>query len=196
MLSVIFTLIAAPAWACSCGSAESGYVSEIIEGYQVFWGVPTAANITKKTGGRPGHNVKYKIDVLENYNRFVEKQVDVTSSIEDGGSCGVQLTIGVPQIMTAWEYKPKQYNISSCAPSPPYEALKLYLEDNIDTFIPDWSECHTWKTIKGIKRPVLNAEREDCQVWEDEGVSDRYYYGYQDLSKYRKLWWDRIDKVD
>ena len=196
ILVILFTLLGAPAWACSCAPSESGYVSEIIEGYEVFWGVPVSAKIVSEKDGRLSYNVKYQIEVLENYNRFVDKEVSVISSIEDGGSCGVQLTIGMPQVMTAWEYKTGEYGVSSCAPSPPYKAVKLFLEENIDTFIPSWSNCHTWKDSGGIERPVIRPERKDCQIWEDTDISSRYYYGYQDLDKYRTIWWSRRDQVD
>ena len=52
----------------------------------------------------PSMVVTYTLDILEGYDRIIQTNINVDSSIADGGSCGVQLTLGTPQFISVYKY--------------------------------------------------------------------------------------------
>lgn len=182
LTALFLTLVSGPGWACSCGSWEGGLVSEFVGDYKSFWGVPVESKLKPRSSNRPGLIVSYKIEVLEDYNRILQKEIEVTSSIADGGSCGVQLTIGVPQFLSAYEYEDGKLGLSSCTPYLPYKAIKNYLEKGEDVFIPNESVCFD-------KKGNVDVENPDCVVWEDASFSSWERQGEEDWLDYYRKWY-------
>ena len=182
------------ALACSCGP-WSGYVSEFTESYVSVWAVPTKATVNIQHVGKPSGGVTYNLDILEGFERIIKSEISVDSNVADGGSCGVQLTLGLPQFISAYKYDIDNYGISSCTPNLPYDALKLYLETGEDTYIPEWSECYSWPENGSNFSPVLNKNLEECTVWK-EADHINSFPGSKDGGKYNKIWWNKIESIN
>jgi len=181
LTALFLTLVSSPAWACSCGSWEGGLVSKFVGDYKSFWGVPVESKLKARSSDRPGLIVSYKVEVLEDYNRILKKEIEVTSSIADGGSCGVQLTIGVTQFLSAYEYEDGKLGLSSCTPYLPYKALKNYLEKGEDVFVPSESVCFD-------EKGNIDTENLDCVVWTDASFSPWHRQGEIDQLYYYQRW--------
>ena len=201
MIGFLFTLVlSGQAWACSC-APWSGHVSEFTEGYISVWGVPTAATLETKWDKDRSYaiqGVTYKLEILEGFDRIIQTNINVSSSVPDGANCGVALTLGIPRFISAYRGAAESYGMSTCTPNLPYKAVKLYLETGEDTYIPEWSDCYRWPEDQTdyTPPPIFNEESAECAVW--KGV----YYGnpvdasYEDLKKYRKIWWEKIKLAD
>lgn len=187
LLALFLTLIATPALACSCSPWSGGLVSEFVGDYKSFWGVPVQSEVKAFSTDRPRLVVSYKVEVLEDFNRISQSKIEITSSIADGGSCGVQLTMGVPQFLSAYEYEKGEMSISSCTPYIPYKALKDYLETGNDVNIPSESICFDNKA-------EIKLENPDCIVWKDEAFSNWERQGQEDWLDYMRQW--RSEKIN
>jgi len=193
LVLVFFFGLSSRTYACSC-APWSGHVSDFTESYVSVWAVPTEGSVVSERVGRPSDGVNYTVEVLEGFNRIIQSKINLQSSVADGGSCGVQLTLGLPQFISAYKYNSGRYRISTCTPDLPYAAVKLYLETGQDTFIPEWGTCYSWAEDSTVYTPpIFNEEREECSVW--KGV----YYNSpksdperEDWKKYRQIWWDKI----
>jgi len=195
-LSFVFALIgSAQAWACDC-APWSGYVSEFAKSYVSVWAVPTEATVNIEHLDKPSGGVTYNLHVLEGFERIVKSEIIVKASVANGGgNCGVQLTLGLPQFISADKYGIENYGISSCTPNLPYKALKLYLETGEDTYIPEWRECHIWPENGSNFTRVLNKDLEECAVWKGADQFDGPY-GAKDSRKYDRIWWDKIESIN
>jgi len=192
---IIFSLsFGGQALACSC-APWSGYVSEFAENYVSVWAVPTEANVNIGNLGKPAGGVTYKLEILEGFERIIQTKMNVDSNVADGGSCGVQLILGSPQFISANRYGVQKYGTSSCTPRPPYTALKRYLETGEDSYIPEWSKCHSWPKDQVGFPPIFNEDLEVCTVWKDADYIDGYY-GAADRRKYLKIWWDNVEAAE
>lgn len=185
--------LGANSFACSCGE-WSGHVSDFTKDYISIWAVPTKASAIIDEIENRGGDVIYSLEILNGFDRILQTDLEVKSSVADGASCGIQLTVGLPQFINAYKYDTDKYAVSSCTPSLPYHALKAYLETGEDIYIPKWSECHSWPKASRNSGPVFNEDREDCAVWNDADY-DNMYYGDEDLLIYRKIWWDKMDAL-
>lgn len=181
-------------WACSCSPWAGGYASEFSQSYDSFWVTPIEGRLELRDSNRPGLIVKYSLEVLEGFDQLLDTRVSAVSNIADGASCGIELTLGLPQFISAYKLENESYGLSSCTPFLPYETLKLYLSSGEDTYIPAWSECYSWPKDNNLG-PVFNDFREDCNVWVNTDYLEPNYYGSEDLSKYRKIWWEREEKA-
>ena len=181
----------AQAWACSCPPWE-GHISEFTKNYVSVWAVPTNAAINKEDLEKPIGGVTYTLDILEGYDRVTQPNINVRSSVVDGGSCGIELTLGIPQFISAYDYGDEFYAVSSCTPLIPYDAVIDYLENGEDSFIPAWSDCHSWREDKFGHTATFNKELKDCAVWKGADHVDGFM-GTKDRWKYSKNWWDKIE---
>lgn len=177
--------------ACSC-APWSGYVSEFSENYISVWAVPTKANVNIGKIGTPAGGVTYKLEVLEGFGRVNQTSINVSSNVADGGSCGLDLTMGLPQFISAIEYDTENYALSMCTPLVPYDALKHYLQTGEDSFIPEWLECHSWPKDQSDETPIFNKQLKMCAVWKDSDHILNEKIGAKDALYYRKDWWNRI----
>ena len=198
LFALFFALgLSSQALACSC-SPWSGYVSEFTEDYISVWAVPTKADVNIDNLGKPSGGITYKLHILEGFDRIIQTDINVDSNVANGGSCGVQPTLGVPQFISAHKYTAGEYNLSTCTPSMPYNAVKLYLRTGEDTYIPEWGKCFSWpEDATDYTPPTFNEEREECSVW--KGVyynSPSYDHEAGDQTKYRKIWWDKIKSAE
>ncbi len=191
LLTILLTLsFSTKAWACSCGE-WSGFVSDFTEDYISVWAVPLEAKVNVTDKGRFRSGVTYKLHVLDGFERVIKPEIEVKSNVEDGGSCGVQLRIGLPQLINAFKAQDGEYGVSTCTPHPPYNALKLYLETGQDTYIPTLTDCYDWTGDGENNQPIFKEDLEECEIWKDK-LNHVYYYGDEDLRKYRQTWWDKI----
>lgn len=170
-------------------------MSDFTQSYDAFWATPIVGRFEPSRSERPGSGVNYSLEVLEGFDRVIRTRVNALSSVADGGTCGVELTIGAPQFIVGYKLEDGLYGLSSCAPYLPYEAIKLYLTSGEDTYIPAWSDCYNWPKDDNNLAPMFNEFREDCAVWEDTGYINPNYFGTADLKKYRQLWWERHEKI-
>ena len=192
LLALIFTFgFGVKSWACSCGE-WSGFVSEFTKDYISIWAVPINAKVNIEDEGRFGRSVTYRLHVLEGFERVIKTEIEVKSNVEDSGNCGVQLRVGLPQLINAYKSRKGEYGVSTCTPNPPYSALKLYLETGQDTFIPNQPDCYDWTGDDENNQATFNEDREDCAVWKD-GEENSFYYGDEDRGKYRRIWWNKIN---
>ena len=185
VLSLLIVLVGGTkAWACSCAPWQGGLVSEFVGTYASFWGVPIQSELKPLSTDRPDLIVSYKVEILEGFGRITKTNVEVRSSIEDGGSCGIQLTMGIPQFLSAYEGKNDQFWIGSCTPHLPYKAIKEYLESDIDAHVPDTNECFD-EELK------LITENSDCAVWEGVSFDSWVRHGQEDWIGYLRQWRER-----
>jgi len=196
LLALIFTFgFGVKSWACSCGE-WSGFVSEFTKDYISIWAVPINAKVNMEHLGTPSGGVTYNLHILEGFERIVKSEINVKANVANGGgNCGVQLTFGSPQFISAYKYGNENYGISSCTPNLPYEALKLYLETGEDTYIPEWGECHSWSENNSNYTPVFNEGLEECAVWKGADHIDDFY-GAKDSRKYNKIWWEKVETIN
>ena len=180
-------------WACSC-APWSGHVSDFTKNYISVWAVPIEAKVEIEHVGKPNNmGVTYRLEILEGFNRIEQTKIDVKSNPPDGGgNCGVALPLGRAQFISAYEYDTGKYATSFCTPQPPYEAVKLYLEAGEDSFIPEWSTCHSWPSDSTYSdTPIFNETLDECDVW--KGVDHiAGFMGGKDQRKYSRVWWDKI----
>ena len=193
-LSALFVFITSvQSWACSC-APWSGHVSEFTQNYISVWAVPTKAVVNIESLDKPRGGVTYTLEILDGFGVVELNRINVDSNVADGGTCGVDLAMGRPQFISTYSYDTDKYSISSCTPHLPYEAVKLYLKTGKDSFIPELSKCHHWPKESSNHSPILNEELEECAVW--KGAAHRNFpQGYKDYSKYREIWWDKINSV-
>lgn len=195
LLPLLFTLgLSNQAFACSC-APWSGHISEFTEDHISVWAVPTKATVNTENIGTPFGGVTYKLEILESFDRILQTDIDVFSNVADGGSCGIQPILGLPQFFNVSRYDTNRYGLSSCTPRPPYGALKRYLETGEDSFIPEWSKCHTWPKDAAGHSPIFNTELEACAVWKDADYIDGYY-GAADRRDYLKVWWNKVESAE
>ena len=195
ILTLLFSLISgAQAWACDC-APWSGYVSEFAKSYVSVWAVPTEAKVNIEHVGKPSGGVTYNLEVLEGFDRIIQSKISVYSNVADGGSCGVQLTLGVPQFINVYKYDIEKYGISDCTPTLPYNALKNYLETGKDSFIPEWLTCHSWSENSSNYTPIFNKSLDECAVWKGADYINGFY-GAQDSRKYNKIWWEKVEAIN
>jgi len=139
--------------------------------------------------------VTYELDILEGYEQLQQTNIEVRSSVVDGGSCGINLTLGLPQFIKAYEYDIGNYAISSCTPDIPYDALQLYLETGQDSFIPESGTCFSWPSDSTFSyTPIFNKDLKECEVWKDADHINGYI-GAKDQRKYSKIWRDKVDST-
>lgn len=180
-IAAFISIISSPAYACSCIGWEGGLVSEFVSKYTSFWGVPIQSEIKPIGTDRPRLIVSYQIEVLEGYNRIVSQTTEVTSSIEDGGSCGIQLTIGTPQFLSAYKIQDGGLAVGSCVPLIPYKAIEDYLKSGVDSHVPRLDECLT-------KENEIKLDNTDCIVWKDSALETWMRQGQEDWLEYYRSW--------
>jgi hypothetical protein len=160
------------AYACSCFCTFEHSVSEYLENYHAFWGVPKQSILSSE------YLVRSEVEVLEGYKRLqVGDMLTIDSKPDDGGSCGIQLNTGVPQFIVA--YKGDENNtVSTCSCEPPFEYILKYLNEGEDTYMPNPDDCwHEDGKIKSNKK---------CKVWRD--VTDDYTAQLRERRRmYKKL---------
>ncbi len=177
------------AWACSCAPWE-GYVSDFSKNHVSVWAVPTNGTVNVEKAGHPIGSVTYTLEILEGYDRVTQTNIIAHSSIVNGGSCGIELTLGMPQFISVYDYGDEFYGLSSCTPKPPYDAVNRYLKTGQDSFIPNWSKCHSWPENE-YNTPRFNIEIEDCAVWKDAGD-----YGNMERWQYNKIWEEKVESAE
>ncbi|NNC38097.1 MAG: hypothetical protein HKO02_11615 [Hyphomonadaceae bacterium] len=127
---------------------------------KIFWAIPIESKWEgyKSDGEREYSGpVVTKVEVIDGYGRLhSHSELTVRSAPEDGASCGVQLQLGTPQLLTT----AGQNNvISTCNCSPPIRALLDYLNNGKDVFIPKLDDC--WISEGDIR----STDR--CKVWKN-----------------------------
>lgn len=163
-------------------------MSEFVSKYTSFWGVPVQSKVKARSTDRPGLIVSYEIEVLEGYDRILNQVTEVKSSIDDGGSCGIQLTMGVPQFLSAYKGRYDELSISSCTPNIPYNAIKNYLEKGVDANVPADYECFD-------EQNKIKLENTDCTVWEGAALDPWSRRGQEDWLDYLVSWRDNKTKA-
>ena len=158
-------------------------MSEFVSKYTSFWGVPVQSELRPRGTDRPQLIVSYQVEILESYDRIATETIEVTSSIEDGASCGIQLTIGVPQFLSAYKGLNGRLGVGSCTPNIPYKAIKNYLENGIDANVPADYEC-----LNEDNKVIL--ENTDCAVWEGINFEPWIRQGQEDWLDYFVAWRD------
>ena len=136
LLAGIATLTLAPfAHACSCICTYEHTISEYLDDHSVFWGTPKQSVLSSE------RLVSTSVDVLEGYSRLNSGEtVLVLSSPDDGASCGLQLKVGVLQLIVAHKWDEK-LTVSNCPCTPPLSYLIGYLKGGDDTFLPNLQNC-------------------------------------------------------
>ena len=152
-LSFVFSFQLAHACSCYCGYNET--VSEYMQNKVVFWGVPKSSKVELDQSERRAFHLSTSIVVLEDYNQELTKTISIDSDPEDGGMCGFQPKVGIPQLITAYPKKEGYSGFSTCTCEIPPQQLFDYLENRIDVYIPDPSDC------EGDIKP------KECDVWEN-----------------------------
>ena len=130
-------------------------VSKYMEDKVVFWGIPKSSKVTKAENDSEDFNITSEIVVLENYGQKLTEIVSIESSPEDGGMCGFQPRVGIPQLITAYPSKKGLWGFSTCSCEMPTKQLFDYLENGSDSFIPNPRTCKK------------DAKSKGCDVWED-----------------------------
>ena len=176
------------AWACSCAPWEGGLVSEFVGDYTSFWGVPIQSELKPRGTDRPGLVVSYQIEVLESYDRITAPTTEIISSIEDGGSCGIQLTMGVPQFLSAYKGQNGTFSVGSCTPELPYRAIKDYLENGVDAVVPPLHDCLD-------EQNNVKFDNTDCKIWEGGSIYEWQRRGDEDWLEYLVSWRNAKTKV-
>ena len=126
----------------------------------VFWGVPKNSEVTLSEGNSSDFNIVSNIIVLEKYNQKISETISIISSPEDGGMCGFQPRVGIPQLITAYPNKKDYWGFSTCTCEIPPKQLFNYLENGQDSFIPNPQKCSEDTKVK------------ECDVWENPEESD------------------------
>ncbi len=180
---VIFTLLmtSTHAFACSCASWEGGKVSDFAKDYTSFWGVPIKSEVHPNAGNWPGRGVDYKIKIIDAFNFVTKPEITVSSSIPHGGTCGVELTMGVAQFISAFSYGGEDMYIGECTPKIPYAQLKHYLKTGEDSYIPALDDC-------------INENSPECTVWDDYLADPWKRQGQEDTRLYQKQWYSERDE--
>ena len=114
-----------------------------------------SSKVTQIENGRSDFNITSDIVVLESYNQKISKIISIKSSPEDGGMCGFQPRVGIPQLITAYPNKEGYWGFSTCTCEIPSKQLFDYLENGKDSFVPNPQNCE-----KGSKA-------KECDIWED-----------------------------
>ena len=130
---------------------------------------------------RPRLVVSYQVEVLEGYDRIVSQTTEVRSSIEDGGSCGIQLTMGTPQFLSAYKTQDGGFAVGTCVPLIPYKAIKDYLKHGVDTHVPSLDACFT-------EDNEIKLDNTDCDVWKDSALEPWGRQGKEDYLNYFISW--------
>jgi len=181
IIAAFISIISGPAYACSCYGWEGGHVSEFVSKYTSFWGVPIQSEIKPMGTDRPRLVVSYKVEVLEGYDRIISQTTEVTSSIEDGASCGIQLTIGTPQFLSTYKTQDGGFAVGACVPVIPYKAIEDYLKNGVDTHVPSLDECLT-------KGNEIKLDNPDCIIWKDSATETWMRQGEEDWLNYFTSW--------
>ena len=180
-LSLIFLLVSllsgAPANACSCYCTYTHKVSDYLEDHDVFWGLPTQSRLTSNG------SVITDVDVLEDYDRLPnEKTLQITSSPEDGTSCGRQLRVGVPQLIVSWRNKDRR-SVGTCSCEPPKVHLFNYLKSGTDVYLPSLDRCWDDDAPDNIK------PNKRCDVW--RSTVNRQTIEHVEEMRIWGLYWER-----
>lgn len=155
--------------ACSCICTFEHTVSEFLEDHIVFLGKPIQSVLTSE------NLVTTDVEVLEGFGKYDStKTVQIKSRPENGGNCGVQLNIGVEQIIVARVFENNNY-VSSCKCAPPYAYLLRFLKTNEDTFLPNLNDC--WKE----DRDDIKSTNK-CKVWRD--APDDWIEEWNEIERY------------
>ena len=131
----IAVLLSTPAKACSCHCKYGHSISEYMQTHDVFWGLPKISRLTSD------NLVTSEVEVLESYGRLnSNSNVTIISQPDDGGSCGIQLYTGIPQLIIS--KKSGQLNvITNCNCEPPSDYLIKYLKEGTDLYLPNLDKC-------------------------------------------------------
>ena len=171
----------AKASACSCYGWEGGYVSDFSKQYLSAWVVPLSAKLeTQKTERGFDAVVKYELEILDSFNAVMQTSMVAYASVEDGASCGEQLIVGTPQFLTFGRTSWDGTFTTNCAPELPYAAIKAYLKNGLDSYVPSLNKCFD-------ENAELVKSKPECKVWEESASSWRRY-GDEDYLKYVLLW--------
>ncbi len=162
IIGIFLSLLSATsAFACSCGCRFDFHVSDYVNGAKIFWGVPIESRykVSKHPDGWRDEVVTTRVQVLEGYERILkDTEITVYSSPDDGASCGIQLNMGVPQLIIAGSNN----GIGSCTCAPPEAYLLDYLIEGKDRYLPDLNDC--WDSDNEARR---FKPTEKCKVWAD-----------------------------
>ncbi len=140
--------------ACSCICSFEHTVSDYTDDHLVFWGIPIQSQLFSE--GIVGNEVR----ILEGYGELSPGDlVTINSYPEDGGSCGYQLNVGVPQLIIATPHNDDAFT-STCRCSPPLAYIFEYLNGGEDTYLPNLNNCWNDNTRE------INSTAE-CEVWRD-----------------------------
>ena len=181
LIACLLSLISAPSFACSCAPWTGGLVSEFVGNYTSFWGVPVRSDVKTRSTDRPELIVGYEVELVEGYDRVVNEKLEVISSIVDGGSCGIELSMGTPQFLSAYKINNRQFGINSCTPHIPYKSILNYLENGVDAIVPADYDCLN-------EENKIKLENPDCAIW--EGAITEYWQrkGAEDYIGYLVSW--------
>lgn len=160
-----FLFVPQVSYACSCFCEYNQKVSEYMENKVVFWGIPKNSEVKQTKGEQSDFNILSNIVVLESYDQKLSKIISIESSPEDGGMCGFQPRLGIPQLITAYPSKKGYSGFSRCTCEIPPKQLFDYLEKGKDTFIPNPQDCQKDNKIK------------ECDVWKNEEESNDLLWG-------------------
>lgn len=155
-------------------------MSELSKDYTLFWGVPTKAVVEPASKSMHPFRVAYDLDVLESFNQINADKLTVYSYGVHGSSCGIQLQMGSPQFLAAFERFDEEIEVSVCTPKLPYDVVKKYLITGVDTFVPSLNKCIS-------NDGNLNTGIKDCRIWESSYENWRIY-GLEDLQAYQVKW--------
>ena len=123
------------AQACSCICSYEHSVSTFAAEHTVFWGVPTKSVLSSE------HLVTSTVEVIEGYGQHNPGDVvSIASRPEDGGTCGIQLRVGVLQLIVASKAG-DSLTVSTCQCTPPLAYLIRYLKTGEDVFLPNLENC-------------------------------------------------------
>ena len=160
-----------------------GWVSEFAEDYKSFWGVPIESKVIRGPTNQSRPLISYKVKILESYGHIETQTIDVLGAIDLGGGGDLNLALGVPQFLSVYSRNDGRYSAGPCTPEFPYTAIKGFLQSNLDTYVPDISQCYAYyKYGRNQHSYEVNLEDSDCSIWEAHSAGG---YGQRDKEEDR-----------
>lgn len=188
LFAICFVLMTTvQAWACSCAPWSGGNISEITDDYVALWGTPINSQLEKNPQGLHKFRISYTVEVLDSFGRLQTNAVTVKSFGVHGGSCGKELRVGTPQFLVLYKRDDGTLESNQCAPEPPYELVKQYLEIGVDTLVPSITDCIS-------KEGEIKTDIEGCDLWKSS-YKNWGTYGFVDWRLYQNLWTERLKTI-
>lgn len=156
------------ALACSC--AYGGYwVSDFVKDKIIFEGRADKTEwLGKRQTRRPrGYNTRTSFQITNPLWNTSTSKISLVHSSEDGGSCGMNFSMGIETLVVAHSFEDHLFRTSTCTLNAVDEiTLFNYFEKNIDVYIPSLHECSETQ----IQNP---KDAKNCYYWSRKAEQER-----------------------